>query len=811
MPSTPSDIFGFEQGDVLSVAGGGLYSAISGITGTQIAIESGTARTGDYYLRAIGGTTNYVQPRIQSSTTTFVGIVNFMLVTAMPTGIFRFAVIDNEVVNNCWFEITNETGQVRASFLGASFQYSSVNLQLNVWHQLELKLVLSADPSTLDWSIDGVQQTQITQAGTGTNVGGVQIGNVNGGASAGRIHFDDVAYSITAADFMNMRDIKIGGLVPNADGTHNNTTNVLEINDGSDINGTTVLAYPQIDDMPWSTGLRDRIQSNLAGSTNYVEMQIPNVSGTVYAVKGYLEYSSATAVGNNGATVMILSGGIERSIYGTAATPVDMSETTAFFKSNMIAPTGSAWTQEMANAMVMRIGYSQDANPDPYWQAAMLEYAYASGNTYSDTFSAARSLGLANSTLTTHNPSVSFAKSIGMLVSVVGTYSHLLTLGRILSVDVPSELLINSTLSLARLLGISPLSFLSYEALFALGRSLSLISSSQLDAQNSITLGKINNILGSSTLDIQSIISLGRILNISSDAATSILASVALAKSDGIVVLGGASFEASTVFIKSLAMLLTSEIFLNNSLTLGKSLGISTSVETVFVAALSLAKTIDILVSNTSDFQATSSLARSLIISTLATVQGVIEETLLLGRSMAINNATTLSAVGDILLPKSIGITSSPGANLNSNVSLNKLIALSVSAAFLISDAITLNRSHSISTSRELFINQSIGLGKSLGISTFMVLDLAEQLLLGKSVTIFNIAILSINTDIALGKVLSISIIGGLDYGDTFALNLSRTISLVSQVVMFVGDLPAEIIVGDSSVWTMNIADILVD
>ena len=724
---TPTDIFGFEYGAVLSVQGGGLYSAIVGLP----TVAAGTVVSGNYALRVPMGEPNNITLKVQPSTTTFVGCVHFRFDT-MPSGAdLRFMEIINETVLDCWFEVVLATGFIRASFEGNGAQSTSVQLQQNQWHTIEWKVVLSADPTTLDWSYDGVQQTQVTRTGTGTNVGGIKIGDMSA-AGTGNIFFDDVIYSITSADFMTLSIIKVEGLVPNADGTHNNTTNVLENFSGADIDGVTVFAYQQLNDMPWTTTLGDRIQSNLAGATRYVEMVFPNVSGTsIYAVKGYLEYAAGGTAGNTGATIIRLADTTEYSIYGTAAAPADMSESSAFFKTNVLGPPGGGWTQTIVNGLVMRVGYSDDANPDPYWLVAMLEYAYASGDTFSDTFSLARSLGINNTILTTHNPSVSFAKSIDVLVSVLGTYGHLLSLGRTLDATTAPELLISSTLSLARLLDISSSSMLSYEALFALSRSLSLTSSSQLDAQDLVSLGK--------------------------------------------------------------------------------SLEISTSAEAIFVATLSLTKSIDILLSSTGDFQLTLSLARNLIITTLSEVQGVIEETLLLSRSIAINNAAALAAVGDILLSKSIGLTLDPGANLSSNLSLNKSIALSVSAAFLISDAITLNRSHNVAISKELFINQSIGLDKSLGISSSTVLELSEQLLLGRSVTIFDVAILSINTDVILGKVLSISIIGGLDYSSDFALNLSRAISLASQVVMFVGDLPAEIIVGDSSVWTMNIADILVD
>jgi hypothetical protein len=40
----------------------------------------------------------------------------------------------------------------------------------------------------------------------------------------------------------------------------------------------------------------------------------------------------------------------------------------------MIAPTAMPWTQTTLNGAVARIGYSNDATPNPRWTALMLEY-----------------------------------------------------------------------------------------------------------------------------------------------------------------------------------------------------------------------------------------------------------------------------------------------------------------------------------------------------------------------------------------------------------------------------------------------------
>ena len=376
---TPTDFFGNEYGALLSVQGGGLYFAIAGAPIVQSTIK----HSGTYALRAELNGVNSVQYKVQASTTTFVGCAWFYF-NSLPNGTVRFMEIDNETVLNCWFEYLGaSTNDIRASFEGNLPQTTGVTVTTGVWHRIDWKVVLSADPTTLDWAYDGIQQTQVTRAGTGTNIGGIKVGNmVNIGSAGQYCYVDDVIYSVTAADFMAMNNISVLGLVPTGEGTHNNAANVLEDGAGADINGTTVQAYPLIDDMPWSTTLNDRIQHNLLGAANYVEVVFTDISETtILAVKGYLEYAAAAAQGNTGATYIRLADTTEYSIYGTGAAPADMSETTAFFKSALLGPPGGGWTTAIVNGITLRIGRSGDATPDPWWEAVMLEYAYSSGAT----------------------------------------------------------------------------------------------------------------------------------------------------------------------------------------------------------------------------------------------------------------------------------------------------------------------------------------------------------------------------------------------------------------------------------------------
>src|SRR4029077_17395457 len=43
------------------------------------------------------------------------------------------------------------------------------------------------------------------------------------------------------------------------------------------------------------------------------------------------------------------------------------------YKSAVVTPAASPWTQSAVNGLVARVGYSTDSNPNPYWDAIVLE------------------------------------------------------------------------------------------------------------------------------------------------------------------------------------------------------------------------------------------------------------------------------------------------------------------------------------------------------------------------------------------------------------------------------------------------------
>lgn len=191
----------------------------------------------------------------------------------------------------------------------------------------------------------------------------------------GSVYIDDIVHSVTAADY------PIGpggtyGLRPNADGVHNNAPNVLENSAGTDIDGTP--AWPLLDDTPWATGISDYVRQAANGAANYCEILFADLLDAMYDIIGVdslLQYASAGTAANTGGCI-VFDGATITTLWGVAGVLADYSETSAFYKHAIVACSAASWTKALVDGLKSRFGYSDDADPDPYWLAIMLEVGY---------------------------------------------------------------------------------------------------------------------------------------------------------------------------------------------------------------------------------------------------------------------------------------------------------------------------------------------------------------------------------------------------------------------------------------------------
>jgi hypothetical protein len=371
--TTPVWITGFEYGLATPViSGGGLCEAVTGAP----TIQATTKRTGGYALRIYAaGTAAITSIGKTIAGTVTVGSVYFLWHTAPSAAvrILRFPVAAGSGPT-IYFDPADSKIYPYISTAGVK----SAALTVDTWYRIDWKADVSTGTSTLDVQLDGAAITQKTLVQTATTFSGLYVGFID--AVTGEVFYDDLIASSTTGDYP-IGAHAVVGLRPNADGTHNNAANIMEDSAGNDIDGSTYYAYDKLDESPWiTTANADYVRQTAVGTGNYCEIQFEDTAqATILGAMALLQYAAATATACTGATIIRDSNAQVTNLYGTTATPADMSETTAFYKSVVVALPSGGWTTAHVNALRCRFGYSDDAAPDPYWLAVMLEVAYSTG------------------------------------------------------------------------------------------------------------------------------------------------------------------------------------------------------------------------------------------------------------------------------------------------------------------------------------------------------------------------------------------------------------------------------------------------
>ena len=255
------------------------------------------------------------------------------------------------------------------------------------WYQLDLKVVTSANPWTVDVQVDGTTLTQYTPALSAG--GGTQI--ILGTAfisSSFDLFFDDVCVSETAADYP-LGAGYVNHFVPISDGTHNvaGAGDFKKGAGGVDITNSTTNAYLLVDDVPMddTTPDTDDYINAIAppNASDYVEVVFgpaPGIStptAAPRAVECAVAYHQAAAQTGNIRLALNDNGTVDDVLNQTAAGVTTIRYARKHYAT---APTGGAWTVVSGagnfNNARMRF-YSSDAAPDQYFDCAMIEAEFA--------------------------------------------------------------------------------------------------------------------------------------------------------------------------------------------------------------------------------------------------------------------------------------------------------------------------------------------------------------------------------------------------------------------------------------------------
>ncbi len=376
--TTPILVRGWEHGlATLSINGGGLASVLAGST---ISVQGTIKRTGDYAIRfnkAAAG--NCYVAKAVTTPNLVVGSLYVYFTTFPATNNDDICFCNVTAGATLGLKINTLTKKIYARFWGvADGNTADLALSAGVWYRIDYKFDVSTGSSKIDFQVDGTAATQSTYTQAATTFTNVGIGSTNTNTSDWYV--DDEVYSITSNDYPIGTHV-IAGLRPSGDGTHNNAANIMEDSAGNDIDGITYVAASYLDEKPWIDGANDYVRQTGNGTGNYCEIlfaDMPSAS-SVLGATALLQYYSASATANTGGCIIIDEDATNTTLWGAPGALADYSESSRFYKSVQLPTPAGGWDEAAVNALKCRFGYSDDANPDPYWQAIIVEVAYVAG------------------------------------------------------------------------------------------------------------------------------------------------------------------------------------------------------------------------------------------------------------------------------------------------------------------------------------------------------------------------------------------------------------------------------------------------
>lgn len=348
---TPVKITGFEHGTV-SATGGGLFSNVNG---AGVTADNAVNRTGSWSLRIADPTGAAHNARIAAAGNVAVVRLYLRLASLPAANVTELLTIDAAAGNDFRLGYQASSQRLTARFGNAAVTVATSTVSAGTWYRLDLRFTANTNPRTVNWQIDGTAQTSISSAAAGTTINTLRFGSTVA-ADVYTEHFDDVMISTTSGDYP-LGSGTVVALRPDGMGTSVNTGSFRE-DDGSVIDANT---YNRLDDSPISDTTQ-YVRQQTIGTNDYVEFTLDNTSTScVTGVSAILAFRSAGTAANDGKT-SIFDGGTERILLDG-----DMSQTTQQYISSILNPAAAPWTPSAVNGLRLRIGYSSDVTPNPYW------------------------------------------------------------------------------------------------------------------------------------------------------------------------------------------------------------------------------------------------------------------------------------------------------------------------------------------------------------------------------------------------------------------------------------------------------------
>jgi hypothetical protein len=358
---------GFETGELLTSG----YSVNAGAP----TVVTTNPKSGTYCLECVAVGSSPGVFKTIATTDYLADCVDFYIDSGSSTQYF-YHVRSGASTNRLQFRRNGASGAVcQMLFNGVSYAGPAIND--DTWYRLRVELDIAADPWVLNWSIDGVAQTQRTAALAGATLSRLILGT--GGSNTSVIRFDNHRLSITRGDYP-LADGYVLGYPLLADGTHNVGVGLFRDSGGIPITVLTTNAETFVDEVPMNPGAAgDYVEQQANDTAAYLEFThaASGETDTIEAVAVAAHVSTATTSGSqqsmnlrdSGQDGVIFANHNIANVTGTARRTIFQTR-----------PGGQgAWNDTAFNASTLRWGYAADADPDVRLNAAMLEVAFIPG------------------------------------------------------------------------------------------------------------------------------------------------------------------------------------------------------------------------------------------------------------------------------------------------------------------------------------------------------------------------------------------------------------------------------------------------
>lgn len=317
-----------------------------------------------------GGAATFVARGLPASTRTFAGRFYFSFRVDV-SGTATIMQLDNA---NGDFKLQARVGRKLRVQIGAgTASADSAALTADQWYRIDYLCNSSDGTWDFFYSIDGVSQTGITgQVTTAADCTNFKLGNT--GTNTGKLSFDDLAYTLTLADY----PIGAGSVLPfrpTACGTHSFTAGDFQDDASSNLATNETASWADLDEAPVVN--TDFVKQVVIRAGGYLEYIYAFNGRTPRAVEQIVWVHNLSTSGNT-QSAQLYDGTTATDAYTGQSSGSVAGTVRSFTKQWATPPSGGSWTQALFALLRIRWGFSSDITTNPALDATMLEVEFSS-------------------------------------------------------------------------------------------------------------------------------------------------------------------------------------------------------------------------------------------------------------------------------------------------------------------------------------------------------------------------------------------------------------------------------------------------